>query len=346
MGLYEMSSGKLTPVASTTFAVEQILERRDLQAALRDNIAALGDDLLVVAEEFGGFADANRRIDLLCVDRDAHLVVVELKRTEDGGHLELQALRYAAMVSAMTFDDLVDVYARHLGVQGEDNDARAALADWLDDAGGEDAVLQREVRIVLASQNFDKQITTTVLWLNDVFGMDIRCIRLTPYSFEGKLLLDVQPVIPLPEAEELTVKLKRRTTAARAASESTKDLTKYVVSTPTGSTGPLPKRRAAIELVRALHAAGVPAAVLKTKIQNRRFLGVPGVLSGEELEAAFVERYPKAAAALHRWWLDAPLHDADETYVLSNQWGRMFLPTVEALLSLAPDAGITVEPAS
>jgi hypothetical protein len=28
--------------------------------------------------------------------------LVELKRTADGGHMELQALRYAAMVSTMT----------------------------------------------------------------------------------------------------------------------------------------------------------------------------------------------------------------------------------------------------
>jgi len=31
-------------------------------------------------------------------------VVIELKRTNDGGHMELQAIRYASMVSAMTFE--------------------------------------------------------------------------------------------------------------------------------------------------------------------------------------------------------------------------------------------------
>ena len=35
---------------------------------------------------------------------DANLVVVELKRTEDGGLMDLQALRYAAMISAMPFE--------------------------------------------------------------------------------------------------------------------------------------------------------------------------------------------------------------------------------------------------
>jgi hypothetical protein len=73
-----------------------------------------------------------------------------------------------------------------------------------------------------------------VLWLNDVFGMDIRCVRLTPYKVDGRLLLDMQPVIPLPEAEELTVHLRRRETAARAASASGRDWTPYVVIFRTG----------------------------------------------------------------------------------------------------------------
>ena len=38
---------------------------------------------LGVAEEFSDWEDSHRRIDLLCLDKDADLVVVELKRTED-----------------------------------------------------------------------------------------------------------------------------------------------------------------------------------------------------------------------------------------------------------------------
>ena len=36
--------------------------------------------------------------------------MIELKRTDDGGHMELQALRYAAMVSTMTFRQAVEAY--------------------------------------------------------------------------------------------------------------------------------------------------------------------------------------------------------------------------------------------
>lgn len=48
--------------------------------------------------------------------------------------------------------------------------------------------------------DFSKEITTSVLWLNDQ-GLDIRCVRLKPYrDNDGNVLIDVQQLIPLPEA--------------------------------------------------------------------------------------------------------------------------------------------------
>ncbi|WP_083405615.1 PDDEXK family nuclease [Mycolicibacterium rutilum] len=96
-----------------SFSELNIRERTDLQRLLRAQPDALGEDLMVVAEEFGDWEDSRRRIDLLAIDRQRRLVVIELKRTEDGGHMDLQALRYAAMISAMTFDEVVAAYSRH-----------------------------------------------------------------------------------------------------------------------------------------------------------------------------------------------------------------------------------------
>ncbi len=70
-------------------------------------------DLFVIAEEFGNWEDARRRIDLLALDKAGRLVVIELKRTDDGGHMELQAIRYAAMVSSMGFTEVADAYSAH-----------------------------------------------------------------------------------------------------------------------------------------------------------------------------------------------------------------------------------------
>ncbi len=109
MPLYELTKDWIVPLPQTTFAKRGIGERQDLQRLLREHIAVVGHDLLVVAEEFGDWEESRRRIDLLAIDKMANLVVVELKRTEDGGHMELQAIRYAAMVSTMTFEQVASV---------------------------------------------------------------------------------------------------------------------------------------------------------------------------------------------------------------------------------------------
>ena len=156
----------------------------------------------------------------------------------------------------------------------------------------------------------------------------------------------MQPVIPLPEAEELTVQLRRRETAARAASASGRDWTPYVIITPDGRrTEPLRKRHAIRTMAHALHEAGVPAATLATVLPRSKFLDVEGRLDGDELRAAFLARYPKARTRYGRWFLDSPLHDDSHTWVLSNQWGSTTVETLAALATLAPTPGFGYEPA-
>ena len=115
MTLFQVTKDKLETVPRTTFAIEGMLERQDLQRMLKADISPLGDDLMVIAEEFGNWEDSKRRIDLLCLDKEARLVVVEIKRTEDGGHMELQAIRYAAMLSSMTVEQTITAHAKTLG---------------------------------------------------------------------------------------------------------------------------------------------------------------------------------------------------------------------------------------
>lgn len=340
--LFDMTGGVLRRVDQTTFAAEQVLERTHLQAAIRDHIGILGEDLLVVAEEFGEFEGAQRRIDLLCLDREANLVVVELKRTEDGGHMELQALRYAAMVSAMTFDELVAAHEQYLkrrGAPTEDVDAaRGALADWVEDLDGDEPVLSRQVRIILASADFSREVTTTVLWLNDVYGTDIGCVRLSPYSHEGRLLLDVQQVIPLPEAEEFMVALKKREVAARIA-KSGRDFTRYRIVAPGLTTPPLAKRRAVLALIHALHQSGVPGSKMQAAIKGAKLLSVEGHLDGDALAEAFIAAHPQAENRIRGWFVEEPLHDDGQTWVLSKRWGANTEEVLGELLSLAPTDG-------
>ena len=208
MAIYQITKDKLTPLTVTKFGSEGLYERKDLQRLLRARIDVLGDDLLVIAEEFGEWDDSNRRIDLLCLDKQANLVVVELKRSDDGGHMELQAIRYAAMISPMTFSDMVETYARSKNVATPDTDgAKQEVLAFLGWTEPDEDQFGGDTRIILASADFSKELTTSVMWLNER-GLDIRCVRLKPYRMEsGEVLLDVQQIVPLPEAEEFQTQI-------------------------------------------------------------------------------------------------------------------------------------------
>lgn len=205
MSLYCVTAEKLEPVTRTTFVAEGLLERKDLQRLLRRDISPIGDDLMVIAEEFGEWEDSSRRIDLLCLSKSAALVVVEIKRTEDGGHMELQAIRYAAMVSSMTLDQAIQAHARLCN--GDVEAARLEVLNFLQLDSTDDAELTGDVRIVLVSADFSTELTTAVLWLNQR-DLDITCIRLRPYKLGTDILIDATQIIPLPEATDYAVKVK------------------------------------------------------------------------------------------------------------------------------------------
>ncbi|MGF1453576.1 MAG: hypothetical protein ACFB21_16060, partial [Opitutales bacterium] len=200
MALYEMTSDAFREVTPASFSELQVRERGDLQRLLRTQIDVIADDLYVLAEEFGDWEDSRRRIDLLAIDAQVNLVVIELKRTHDGGHMELQAIRYAAMVSTMTFDRAVSIHADFLERMGSDPaKARDRILEFLqwEEVGEDD--FAPDVRILLVSEDFGVELTTAVLWLRDR-DIDISCIRLKPYREAERCFIDVQQIIPLPEA--------------------------------------------------------------------------------------------------------------------------------------------------
>lgn len=208
MAIYQMNQDQLVAASATNFGAESIHERRDLQRLLRDNIAVLGGRMMVISEEFGDWIDSSRRIDLLCLDSNANLVVVELKRSEDGGFMELQALRYAAMISEMTFEQMLASHARFLNkVSPSIELARTSVLTFLEWDEVREEQFGDDTRLILASADFGKELTTSVMWLRG-YGIDIQCVRLKPYRLEsGQLLLDVQQIIPLPEVADFQTQI-------------------------------------------------------------------------------------------------------------------------------------------
>ena len=216
MAIYSMTSDELRRLDGTTFSIARLSERHDLQQLLREQIDAIAPGTLVIAEEFGDWEASRRRIDLLGVDELGNLVVIELKRTEDGGHMELQAVRYAAMVSTMTFDDAVSTFSEYLSKHGDDRDARDELLKHLKWQEPDERSFAKDVKIVLAAADFSPELTSTVLWLNER-DLDIRCVRMKPYADGERVLIDIQQVIPLPESADYIVRIRKKEQRERDA---------------------------------------------------------------------------------------------------------------------------------
>jgi hypothetical protein len=323
VALYELTKTAITALDQTTFATQGIKERFDLQRLLRQHFDVIAPDTLVIAEEFCDWDDSKRQIDLLGVDRDANLVVVELKRTEDGGHMELQAIRYAAMVSAMTFSKAVEVYARYLKRNNSTEEAETALLQFLNwDVANEDT-FGRDVRIVLVSAEFSKEITTSVLWLNE-HALDIRCVRLRPYALETRVLLDVQQVIPLPEAAEYTVQLKKKAEENRQVQHGEGDSSKCDLTVDGNTLARLPKRRLVFEVVKAALAKGLPLEQIAALEAANRWISVDGELTAEQFQdkVSMLRARQGGKYDLRRYFSDDGelFHIDGKTYAFSNNW--------------------------
>ncbi len=232
MAIYKMvgNKEKLDKISATSFGQEGVLERSDLQRILRDQPEVLEKRLLIISEEFGNWQDSNRRIDLLALDADGRLVVIELKRGDTGSHMDLQAIRYAAMVANMTFEQVVvncqaylEKRAKEEGKAVEEDAAESLIREHLEikEEGYQD-IFTDVPRIILASENFGKELTTCVMWLNDSWlrsaGQEIKCIRLQPYRNGDEILVETSVIVPLPEAADYQTQIGQLKQEAREQS--------------------------------------------------------------------------------------------------------------------------------
>lgn len=349
MSLYKLDGMDLSQVAVTTFAVAGIPERKGLQSVLREHIEVVAPDTLVIAEEFQNWEGSQRRIDLLAIDKDANVVVIELKRDETGSHMELQALRYAAMVARITFDQAVSAFGDYLLRLGRGEDARDTLLEFLGWEEPDESGFAQDVRIVLVSADFSRELTSTVMWLNER-DLDIRCVQLRPHRHGADLLLDVQQVIPLPEASDYQVQVREKARRERAERKGDmRDLTRYDL-TVFGVRYPAKrKRRAVLQAVRSLSEAGVHPDTIAPHLKHPQpFVREKGDLDHQRFVERMEEAYRRGEGPRPRAYLtkdDELIRSGGETFALSKGWGTNTVPTLENLRCAFPQAAIEYLPA-
>ena len=342
MTIYELKNEEIVPFGETTFSALKISERGDLQRLLRDQVNVICPDTLVISEEFGDWDESRRRIDLLGIDKDANIVVIELKRTEDGGHMELQSLRYAAMVSTITFENAVATFEKYLKRRSRDEEARSTILDFLewDDVNEEE--FASDVRIVLASAEFSKELTTSVMWLNER-DLDIICIRLKPYKDGDRVLLDVQQIIPLVEAEDYQIRLRQKKERQRETRRSTRDFTKFDVVIGEETYSQLPKRQAIFTVVKHLCDSGVSVEDIKQTVSWRTslFKEIAGEHDSESFITTILDSEGRFDSSRFFCADNELIHENDRTFALTNQWGNRTRTAINDLIEANEDKNIS-----
>jgi hypothetical protein len=204
----EQNPKQFAKVEAGTFTEYSIWERTHIQEWIRQFPEILGEELLVVSMEFDRFKQSADRLDLLALDRRGNLVVVELKRDGLAGYADLQALRYAAMVSTMTIEKLLPYFVqyqrRHLSQEEANTDSSWELIQEFVTEVEVFNELSNRPRIILCSENFSTELTTTVLWLNQT-ELDITCVRIVPYKVGNQIVVVPTKIIPIQEAKKYLI---------------------------------------------------------------------------------------------------------------------------------------------
>ncbi len=204
-----LETNRIEALTEKSFSELKLTERHHLQEWLAHTPNALGEELLIIQKEFDGFDDTRERLDLLALDKDGRLVVIENKLDDSGRNVVWQALKYASYCSGLTKEKIIDIYQQYLDKyrgQMAVVDARQGLLDFFDETDYEEIRLNpgNEQRIIMVAANFRKEVTSTALWLLG-YRIKLQCFKVTPYQRTGELFLNVDQIIPPPEAADYMI---------------------------------------------------------------------------------------------------------------------------------------------
>ena len=303
-----------------------IRETRDLQESIAKNIRVLGEDLLVLGVEVNLWENSRRRIDILCIDFDGRPVVVELKRgnTDES---DLQALRYASLISTTKMDDLIRARSRYLPGTGDvDAAIAAAYRDVITHCNSDDEPVPitieslnekttKNSRIILLAEDFSAELATTVRWLSENHGVDICLMNFKSYQANGMTLLDIQQIFPVPNTDQYQIRRREEAEHQRAA-VSAKDYTRYDFNGKVG----LAKNRLVLEVVKWYQVKNPRTiwADIKKVFPDQLQGGSGGVV--REIGEA---QQRQGTDEVMRYFFDSPLTSDDGTeYVVSRMWGK------------------------
>jgi len=221
-------ANRINPLEVKRFTDLGFTERKHLQEWLENYPQALspgeGDELLIIQKEFDGFDDTRERLDLLAIDKEGNLVIIENKLDDSGRDVVWQALKYASYCANLKKQQVVEIFQRYLNQKAqlegaEPANAEKVLLEFLqaDDLQSVQLNTLKSQRLILVAAHYRKEVTNTVLWLSQ-FGVICQCFKVTPYQAGAELFLNVEQIIPTPEAADFMIGMMAKEAEEKSAS--------------------------------------------------------------------------------------------------------------------------------
>ncbi len=225
MFVIDKENNKIEKIQAKTFHELGFKERENLQEWIAKNPSCLGDEeLLIIQKEFDGFNDTNERLDLLAIDKSGALVIIENKLDDTGKDVNWQTLKYVSYCSTLSTQQIIEIFQQYLDKQGSGKNAKEELVEFFDGKALEELSLnENDQRMILVAGNFRKEVTSTAMWMLN-HGISVQCFKATPYKYRDDILLDIEQIIPVKEAEEYLIKMADKTKEAQSVKEANKEV--------------------------------------------------------------------------------------------------------------------------
>ena len=220
MYIVDIKNKELRKAEKCTFKSLNLKERQDLQEWIAKEPSTLGEELLIIQKEFAGFADTKERLDLLALDKNGCLVIIENKLDDSGRDVTWQAIKYASYCSSLSKQDIINIYQDYLGT---DANAAEMISEFFNGQDIEDIIINEgnTQRIFLVAANFQKEVTSSVLWLQN-FNLRMKCFKVTPFRYNDQVMVDFDQIIPIEDAEDYQIRIASKKQEENEMAESTK----------------------------------------------------------------------------------------------------------------------------
>lgn len=220
----DKTTNSIVKIEGRTFHEFGLKEREHLQEWIAKCPDCLGEELLIIQKEFDGFNDTSERLDLLALDKAGTIVVIENKLDDTGRDVTWQALKYVSYCSTLSKQQIKTIYQAYLDKTSRTKSAEDNLVKFFGGVSFDEIILnESDQRMILVAGNFRKEVTSTVMWMLS-HGIKIRCFKVTPYEFDSQVLLDMEQIIPVKEAEEYIIKMADKNREEKASKEVNRDL--------------------------------------------------------------------------------------------------------------------------